>query len=562
MYLWTAAFESEREAWEFMSEFFVNYREAATVEEYSSYPMWKKAELGSQAFANALQLLANEQSDSHSSMLVRRISDGTLVPTHNLISFSLRFKVKQPTYSVDTWKDIHDWRNHPVVLTSGKKFATLEDATNTLGMQLSTSQSPKTFKSFSRLPLEIRRVIWQYAVEHEPRYVKLLLSKRYLSDYDGQGDTILWNCHLRQPGSPKSKLPTAFLYACRESYEAFVSVNKGMDLILPEEQSQVRLSDACPIATFEDTDRTVQCGHIVNQKGHINFRQDTLILEKFRFLTGVLSRWNGTKLNLSSVTSLFLDEGSLRRENRRELYENEPTFWRFLETECPSLQKLAISDNGFALPDHCSGALRLIRIDEDFLAEASHMIHSDAVQRRNVIYSKAKVDPELIKSTRQIVGSTLRTLLHMKHKTVNSGLRWEYLLQVRRNPAYWSTVSFEAGWMSLLITDPVDQQKMERVVVAPPPDERGPSENKLFWIERPKVVVPRLIIKMPQRGQDDRLLIHMPCRPDGTVWSMYEGIKDMFEGYQDCAHIDPSLGLSITAPLRGWYYRWAPGTRW
>jgi hypothetical protein len=553
-------FYSERRAWAIMSDFFVNYREMATVEEYSSFPMWKKAELGSQIFQNAVQRLAEDRSDSRSSRSMRCASDGALTPAYVSRSQSPRVRLKQPTYSVDTWQDVHYWRNHPAVLSSGKEFATLEDATNVLGVQLATVRSPRTFRSFSKLPPEVRRMIWQYAVEHEPRHVKLLLSKRYLSDYKGQKDTVLLNPHLRQPGSPKSKLPTSFLYACRESYDAFVRVYKNMGMILAEKQSQVRLIDACPITSFARTNRTVQCEISVNPKGHINFLHDTLIIEKFRFLTGILSTWNGgAKLDLSSVTSLFLDQDALRRERGRPFYVGEPKFWRVLETECPSLQKLAISRNGFAYPNLRSGIPRLLRIDNDFVAEAHHIILLDAIQRRNVIYSKANVDANLINKTRTIFESTVGNLHDMKQLTLTDDLRGEYLRQVRRNPAYWSTVSFEVGWMSFLVTDPGEEEEMERVVVAPPPDDRNSSENKLFWVERPKVVVPRLLIKMRQR---DNVLIDMPCRPDGTMWSMYDGIKDMFEGYQDCAHISPSLSSSINAPLRGWFYRWAPGTTW
>lgn len=66
---------------------------------------------------------------------------------------------------------------------------------------------------------------------------------------------------------------------------------------------------------------------------------------------------------------------------------------------------------------------------------------------------------------------------------------------------------------------------MERVIVAPPQGERDPRENKLFWIERPKVVVPRLTVQHDICWVPNFVI---PCGPDGTILSCYDGIEEIF----------------------------------
>ncbi|KAM3076121.1 hypothetical protein ACMFMG_006365 [Clarireedia jacksonii] len=473
--------DTESDAWKFTSTYERWDYETTTVEEYSQYNIWKKTEQASQRLQNQSQLLEKLRFNSHFNRWKRGASVGFLSLTYSTVKSKYPSRHEKPKYSADTWRDIHDWRNHPLVLASGMQFDTLHDMTNKLEQQ----------------------------------------------------DTILLESHLRQPGPPGSKLPTQLLYVCHESHKQFVRRYQRMGLIVPYNQSQVRLSDVCSfknfLVEFDGIDRTVQCKISVNQKGYIDYRHDTLLAEEFRCVSGILSTWNGTKCDLSSVTSLIFRDWEFcfdRGLRQGASYPGEPSTWAVLETQCPNLRKLTLVRYRFSSPPNCRAVPRLIPMNVELLIEARQILLIDALQKMS---DEAEISPRRRLSARRRRLSALRrhgVEVMAALQRLSDNLAWardEYLWQAERNPAYWNNVSFEAGVLAWLEVD-----QMERVMVAPPPDERRSCENKIFWIERPKVVAPRLLLVGVQDWGEE---IHeFPCHPDGTMVSPYEGIKEMFEG--------------------------------
>ncbi|TGO21984.1 hypothetical protein BPAE_0189g00160 [Botrytis paeoniae] len=194
-----------------------------------------------------------------------------------------------------------------------------------------------SFAPFPKLTTELRYMIWDYALRCDPRDVKLAVDRRYRRPNRSEPSHLVGlSCHIRQHGPIASKLPIALLYACQESRLLFLKKYSKMNMSVPVQRCDLKLR----IVGLRSK-KTADCEIRVDRKGYMDFRRDTLMIENFRKVTGILWGWNLTTLDLSLIQSIAVQH-IFPMSKAKPYYGGKSSIWELLETRCPCLKRLSL----------------------------------------------------------------------------------------------------------------------------------------------------------------------------------------------------------------------------
>ncbi|KAM0310431.1 hypothetical protein ACHAO8_008114 [Botrytis cinerea] len=383
----------------------------------------------------------------------------------------------------------------------------------------------ESFTSFSKLPTEIRHMIWGFALHCNPRDVKLYVDRKYWKPPKKSPNHVVeLTCHIRQHGPIASKLPIPLLYACRESHLLFMKKYSKMNVSVPVQRCDLNLQ-----AVGLRKNQTVDCEIRVDRKGYMDFRQDTLMTAYFRKVTGILWKWNLTTLDLSMVESIALQH-TFRLIYPKPFYGGKRELWEVLETRCPSLKRLSLMVGRNSLenynwsPDQQPVA-RILPINAEFVDGVTFGFQNPCQDEYD--HTKSDHDLKLLKTKLRTYVKTLARELQTK---IDDAERTKslYYQQVERNPNYWQKVDVNLAYVSWVVSSFYAGEQMEKVIVTPPKNLQVSMPDSYFWAQRPiELLHKKPVLKFGTQG------FAVACHPDGSLLNRYEGVREMFERQED-----------------------------
>ncbi|KAF7948497.1 uncharacterized protein EAE97_003908 [Botrytis byssoidea] len=380
-----------------------------------------------------------------------------------------------------------------------------------------------SFTLFPKLPIELRYMIWDCALRCDPRDVKLYVDRRYRRPTRSDPNHLVrLSCHIRQHGPIASKLPIALLYACQESHLLFLRNYSNMNMSVPVQRYDLKLRIVRPRSK-----KTADCEIRVDRKGYINFRQDTLMIEYFHEVTGMLWSWNHTTLDLSLIQSIAVQHtfSSLRAER---YYGGKSNIWELLETRCPCLKRLSLivyqeSMENFYWGPNKQPVAHILPINAEFfdgVAYGCQLLRQDEYARTSGRYALAT-----LKLNHRTMVMDLALELRKEIRDVQR-TKSLYYREVERNPNFWKKVDVNLAYVTWVISIFDIGEQVEKVIVAPPKNLQTSMPDSYFWAQRP--------IEVAYNRPEMRFsFFRVFCHPDGSLLNRYEGVKEMFEEQRD-----------------------------
>ncbi|TEY54955.1 hypothetical protein BOTCAL_0234g00100 [Botryotinia calthae] len=379
----------------------------------------------------------------------------------------------------------------------------------------------ESFILFSKLPTEIRHMIWGFALHCNPRDVKLNVDRKYCRPCKRDPSHVVnLSCHIRQHGPIASKLPIPLLYACQESHLLFMKKYSKMNFSVPVQRCDLKLR-----VVGLRSNKTVDCEIRIDRKGYMDFRQDTLMMAYFRKVTGILWKWNLTTLDLSMVESIALQH-TFRLLNTKTYYGGKRGLWEVLETRCPSLKRLSLIVGRTSMENLEWGSdqqpvARILPINAELVDGVTFGFQNPCQDEYDCATSGHNL--ELLKIRLRTCVKTLARELRTKIEDAEL-TKLLYYQEVERNPDYWQKVDVNMAYISWIVSSFYVGEQMEKVIVTPPKDLQIPMPDSYFWAQRPiELLHKKPVLKFGTQG------FAVACHPDGSLLNRYVGVKEMFE---------------------------------
>ncbi|TGO35556.1 hypothetical protein BHYA_0154g00180 [Botrytis hyacinthi] len=292
----------------------------------------------------------------------------------------------------------------------------------------------RKFNCFPKLPLEMRRKIWFYALP-EPCLVELNLYREsdHVAFFGGSElvSAKIWRT-IKKTGAGYF-IPSQLLLVCRESHDFFLEHYSIMDLqSLPGNE-----------VISDDTINSSNYIFHASSRGYIDIKSDTLVIRNLQVVVEDLLFFN-MHLNPSVITKLSIHTSEVEYfvdpNNGREIFGGLPShLWKHIETLFPHLKQLTFIQN--TCRDDRSvnqGELDLNPLSINCLQP----INDDTVGflLECIAKSHYHVDHE-----RFIPKPYIRGQSALDHSMVYKS---QYLERVHNDPDYWGGIEFET---SLLI---------------------------------------------------------------------------------------------------------------
>ncbi|KAF7930123.1 hypothetical protein EAE99_004316 [Botrytis elliptica] len=351
----------------------------------------------------------------------------------------------------------------------------------------------RKFNCFPKLPLEMRRTIWFYALP-EPRLVELHIFRE--SDhvlFSGGSELVSAEIWRDNAGF----VPSQLLLVCRESHDLFLEHYSIMDLqSLPGDEV---ISDA----TTDSSNSTFHA----SSSGYIDNKSDTLVIRDLHELATDLLFFN-MHLNL-----IFFDPN-----NGRGIFGGLPShLWKDIETLFPHLKQLTFIENT------CRNDRSVDQGELDFnplSINCLHPVNADTISSLVECVAKVhyRVNPEDWVQEPSFTGQlALDSCIVYKS---------QYLDRVQINPSYWGGIEFET---SILINFQPDHDFY--IINRSSPNQKDPGGNPRSLITRSESCRGTISLYF------DHWKDNLPVYYDGSFYKSC-GEKEQHEGYESATRYD------------------------
>ncbi|TGO54428.1 hypothetical protein BCON_0107g00150 [Botryotinia convoluta] len=365
-----------------------------------------------------------------------------------------------------------------------------------------------SFALFPKLPTEVRRMIWGYALSCNPRNVKLKLDRAYHKPNKSDLEhTIELSCHTRQHGPIASKLPISLLYVCQESHSLFLKKYSKMNLSVPVQRYDLDLGAVGLRHKMLDGNEVVDCKIQVDRKGYID---DTIFSQDHRF-----------------VIQTTVGSSDAARAGLASYYGGKKSIWELFEVRCPNLKRLGfiagsrtMERNGWDSDEQ--PVARLLPINAEFIDEVTDGFQVSCQDECSRIKSRRGLKKLKLKHRKMMEILTPSIQKEFRRARV---MKFSHHRQVMRNPSYWEKVEVNLVYIAWVVSNFYSGEKMEKVVVMPPKDLQVSMPDSYFWAQRPiEFVDHKPIWRFGEHG------FPIACRPDGSLLNRYEGARESRRG--------------------------------
>ncbi|KAF7897173.1 hypothetical protein EAF00_005401 [Botryotinia globosa] len=291
----------------------------------------------------------------------------------------------------------------------------------------------RKFNYFSKLPLEMRRKIWFYALS-EPTLVELNLYRE--SDHVavcGGSEHVsaeIWRT-IKKSG-PGYFIPSQLLLVCRESHDFFLEHYSIVDLqSLPSSE-----------VISDDTTNTSNSKFHASSRGYIDTKSDTLVIRNLQRVVNNLLVFN-MHLNLSVITKLSIHtseaEYSLDPNIGRNIFGGLPShLWKHIETLFPHLKQLTFIQNT------CGDDRSVNQGELDLNSLSINCLQPINDATVNFLLECIAKSHYHVEHERFLPNPSIRGQLAIDHSAVYKS---QYLERVHSDPDYWGCIEFETSML-------------------------------------------------------------------------------------------------------------------